>query len=140
MADLRLGQLNYVVLLGRAVQEPELKYTPKGTPVCSFRIAVNERIKDKETGEWKEVPSFFNVVTFSRGAEMCGERLKKGSAVLIEGRLRSRDWTDQQGVKKYIVEISARRVQILDKTAPPLTEEPPEEIEIPEENIDDLPF
>ncbi len=141
MADLRLGNLNYVVLIGRATQEPELRYTPKGTPICNFRIAVDENIKEKDTGEWKKVTSFFNVVAFSRGAEICGERLKKGSAVLIEGRLRSRDWTDQQEVKRYTVEIIARRVQILDKVALPAeTPSATEEIEIPDENLDDLPF
>lgn len=139
MADLRLGSLNYVVLIGRATQDSELRYTPKGTPVCNFRIAVDENVKDKETGEWKKISSFFNVVTYSRNAELCGERLKKGSAVIVEGRLRSRDWTDQQGQRRHLVEIIARRVQILDKVVPTEVPEVPEEIEIPEENID-LPF
>lgn len=138
MADLRLGTLNYVVLIGRATQEPELRYTPKGNPVCNFRIAVNERVKDKDTGEWKEIPSFFNVVAYGLTAERCGERLKKGSALILEGRLRSRDWTDQQGARRVSVEIVARRVQVLDKI--PEGPEPAEEIEIPDESLDDLPF
>lgn len=140
MAEIRLGNLNYVVLIGRATQDSEVRYNLKGIPVCNFRIAVDENVKDKETGEWKKFSSFFNVVAYSRNAELCGERLKKGSAVIVEGRLRSRDWTDQQGQKRYTIEIIARRVQILDKIAPPETPEASEEIEIPEENIDDLPF
>ncbi len=140
MAELRLGSLNYVVLIGRATQEPELRYSPKGTPVLSFRIAVNERVKDKETGEWKDYTSYFNVQTFGPVADRCNERMKKGSGVIVEGRLRSREWTDPQGVKKFSVEIVARRVQVLDKVAPTEPAETTEEIEIPEENIGDLPF
>jgi|UniRef100_A0A7C3URN1 single-strand DNA-binding protein len=140
MAEIRLGSLNYVVLIGRATQEPELRFTPKGTPVLEFRIAVNERVKDKETEEWKDYTSYFDVRTFGPVAERCNERMKKGSAVIVEGRLRSRDWTDNQGQKRSKIEIVARRVQILDKVAPAGTVEPTEEIEIPEENIDDLPF
>ncbi len=143
MADLRLGSLNYVVIMGRAVRDPEIKYTPKGTPICGFSIAVNRRYQNKETQEWKDDTSFFNVRTFGRWAEMCNERLKKGSSVLIEGRLSSRTWIDQNGNKQKRVEIVANRVQILDKLGSepePLPEEDIDEANISQENIDDLPF
>ncbi|MCX7785704.1 MAG: single-stranded DNA-binding protein [candidate division WOR-3 bacterium] len=143
MADLRLGSLNYVVIMGRAVREPELKYTPKGNPICSFSIAVNRRYQDKETQEWKDDTSFFNVRTFGKWAEMCNDRLKKGSSVLIEGRLNSRTWIDQNGNKQRRVEIVANRVQILDKLGSepePLPENDIDEENIPQDKIDDLPF
>lgn len=145
MAELRLGSLNYIVMMGRSVREPELKYTPKGNPICNFSIAVNRRYQDKETQEWKDEVSFFNAVAIGKQAERCSERLKKGSAILIEGRLRSRTWTNQSGNKQSRVEIIAYRVQFLDKLGTePEAEAVPEttvdEQNVPPENLDDLPF
>jgi single-strand DNA-binding protein len=143
MADLKLGYLNSVALIGRVTQDPEVKYTPKGTPVCGFRLAVSRRYRDKETGEWKEDASFFNISTFGRQAELCGDYLKKGSAVLLEGRLRSRSWETQTGDKRYAVDVNAFRVQFLDKVTPeaePAEPAPEEEPEVPKEKLDDLPF
>ena len=144
MAELRLGSLNYIALIGRVTHDPELKYTPKGNAVCNFSVAVNRRWKDKETGEWKDDPSFFRVQTWGKTAERCGEVMKKGSAVLIEGRLRSRSWNTQDGEKKNVVEIVAIRVQILDKLVPE-TEVAPESgadenVDIPKDQLDDIPF
>jgi single-strand DNA-binding protein len=146
MAELRLGSLNYVVLMGRAVREPELKYSPKGNPICNFSIAVNRRYQDKETQEWKDDASFFNIVALGQWAERAAERLKKGSALLIEGRLRSRSWTNQSGMKQSRVEIITNRLQFLDKMGTePEAEAVPEttdvdETNVPPENLDDLPF
>jgi single-strand DNA-binding protein len=145
MADIRLGNLNYIVLMGRSVREPELKYTPKGNPICNFSIAVNRRYQDKTTQEWKDEASFFNCVSIGQQAERCAERLKKGSAIIVEGTLRSRSWTSQNGDKRSTVEIFARRVQILDKMgaepeAGAVPEPETEEQNIPPENLDDLPF
>lgn len=142
MADLKLGYLNYVALIGRITQDPEVKYTPKGTPVCGFRLAVSRRYRDKESGEYKEEASFFNVSAFGRQAELCGDYLKKGSAVLLEGRLRSRSWETQTGDKRYAVDITALRVQFLDKVTPEAEPEsaPEEEPQSPKEKLDDLPF
>ena len=77
-AEIRLGMLNYVVLMGRTCADPDLKYTPKGTPVLNFRIAVDRRFKDPASGEWKSDPSFFSVTYFGQYAEKAGETLKKG--------------------------------------------------------------
>jgi len=152
MAELRLGSLNVVILLGRACADPDLKYTPKGTPVLNFRIAVSRRYKDPASGEWKEEASFFTVTQFGPGAERMGEVMKKGSAVLVEGRLRSRSWETQNGEKRTVVEVNAQRVQCLDKTftaAPPSAtagaapEQPgpaTEEVDIPPDQVDDVPF
>jgi single-strand DNA-binding protein len=150
-AEIRLGSLNYVVLMGRACADPDLKYTPKGTPVLNFRIAVDRRYKDNATGEWKSDPSFFTVVYFGQFAERVGETLKKGSGVLVEGRLRSRSWESQSGEKRSAVEVNASRVQNLDKQpgtgAPRPGEGAPEagtpaveEVDIPPDQVDDVPF
>lgn len=115
MADVRLPNLNLVLLTGRVTMDPDLRYTPKGTAVLQFRVAVNRRYPDRATGEWKEATSYFTVITWSQQAERLGERMKKGSAVMIEGDLRSRSWEDKEGRKHSVVEVQARRVQLLDR-------------------------
>jgi single-strand DNA-binding protein len=114
MSDLRLGYLNSVQLIGRLVADPELRYTQKGAPVCDFRIASSRRYKNRETGEQQEETLFINVVAWRRQAELANDFLKKGSAVLIEGRLRSRQWESAQGEKRSAIEVVARRIQFLD--------------------------
>jgi single-strand DNA-binding protein len=150
-AEIRLGMLNYVVLMGRTCADPDLKYTPKGTPVLNFRMAVDRRYKDNATGEWKSDPSFFSIVYFGQFAERAAENLKKGSGVLVEGRLRSRSWESQAGEKRSTVEVMANRVQNLDRQpgtgAPRPAEGAPEaaapvaeEVDIPPDQVDDVPF
>jgi len=114
MSDLRLGYLNSVQLIGRLVADPELRYTQKGAPVCDFRIASSRRYKNRETGEQQEETLFINVVAWRRQAELANDFLKKGSAVLIEGGLRSRQWESAQGEKRSAIEVVARRIQFLD--------------------------
>ena len=127
MADLKLPNLNLVVLSGRLVADPELRYTPKGTAVCSFRIAVSRYYRDRDAGGFKEETSFFNVVVWDRMAEMAGERLRKGSPVLIEGTLKSRSYETQDGNRRYVVEVVSRRLQFLERA--PAPGEAPEEAE-----------
>ena len=114
MNPLRLGYLNSVMLIGRLVADPELRYTQKGAPVCDFRIASSRRYKNRETGEQQEETLFINVVAWRRQAEIANDFLKKGSAVLIEGQLRSRQWETNQGEKRTTIEVVARRIQFLD--------------------------
>ncbi len=114
MSNLRLGYLNSVQIIGRLVADPELRYTQKGAPVCDFRIASSRRYKNRDTGEQQEETLFINVVAWRRQAELANDFLKKGSAVLIEGRLRSRQWESAQGEKRSAIEIVARRIQFLD--------------------------
>ncbi len=143
-SNLRLGYLNSVILLGRLTADPDLRYTPRGVPVCSFRIAVNRRLLDKESNEWRDETYFFTVNTFAQTAERIGERLKKGSAVLIQGELRSRSWETPTGEKRVAVEIFGRSVQLLDRSIPIETSEPEpptdEEPDIPKDQLDDIPF
>jgi single-strand DNA-binding protein len=114
MSNLRLGYLNAVQIIGRLVADPELRYTQKGAPVCDFRIASSRRYKNRETGEQQEETLFINIVAWRRQAELANDYLKKGSAVLIEGRLRSRQWESAQGEKRSAIEIVAGRIQFLD--------------------------
>ena len=78
-------------------------------------MAVSKRYKDRETGEWKDDPSFFNVVVWDRMGEMAGERLRKGSPVVVEGNLRSRSYEAQDGGRRYVVEVVSRRLQFMEK-------------------------
>ena len=114
MSNLRLGNLNAVHIIGRLVADPELRYTQKGAPVCDFRIASSRRYKNRETGEQQEETLFINIVAWRRQAELANDFLKKGSAVLIDGRLRSRQWESAQGEKRSAIEIVARNIQFLD--------------------------
>jgi single-strand DNA-binding protein len=147
-APLRLGSLNVVILIGRATMDPDLRYTPKGSAVLNFRIAVNRRYKDKTTDEWKDDTSFFNVNAWGPQAERLSETMKKGSAVIVEGQLRSRTYDTQAGEKRYVVEIWASRTQVLDRIGSPAaaTETPApgpageDEPDFPKDQLDDIPF
>lgn len=111
---LRLHQLNDVKLVGRITRDPELRYTGKGQAVCRLDLAVNRRYKDA-TGEWKEETSFIPVVVWRDAAQRCSERLKKGSPVYVEGRLRSRNWETKEGQKRTSLEVDSRSIQFLEK-------------------------
>jgi single-strand DNA-binding protein len=105
--------LNRVQLIGNLGKDPEIKYTPSGTPVAKITIATNERFKDK-SGEWQDRTEWHNVVLWQRMAEIAGEYLKKGGKVYIEGRLQTRSWDDKQtNQKKYMTEIVASDMILL---------------------------
>ena len=87
---------NKVILVGNLGRDPELRYTPQGTPVCSFSMATNERRKDK-TGEMQDQTTWFKVTLWGRQAETASQYLTKGKSVYIEGRLRVEEWTDRDG-------------------------------------------
>lgn len=97
--------INKVIILGALGQDPEVKYMPSGGAVCNLSLATSEQWNDKSTGENKEQTEWHRVVIFGKLAEVAGEYLRKGSQVYIEGKLRTRKWTDQSGVEKYTTEI-----------------------------------
>ena len=115
MTGLRLLQLNEVRLVGRLTRDPELRFTTKGQAVCHFDLAVNRSYKDAASGEWKDDTSFISVVTWRDIAQRCSERLKKGSPVYVEGRIRSRAWETKEGQKRTTIEVESSRVQFLAK-------------------------
>ena len=108
-----MASINKVILVGNLGRDPEVRYTPDNNAITNISIATTDRYKDKNTGEQKEITEWHRVVFFNRLAEIAGEYLKKGSQVYIEGRLRTRKWTDQSGVEKYTTEIIADQMQML---------------------------
>jgi single-strand DNA-binding protein len=105
--------VNKVILIGNLGKDPEVKYTPQGTPVAKFTIATNERFKDKE-GQWQDRTEWHNVVAWQRTAEIVGEYCKKGGKVYIEGSLRTHSWDDKtSGQKKYMTEIVVNDLVLL---------------------------
>jgi len=105
--------VNKVILVGNLGKDPEVKYTPQGTPVAKITLATNERFKGKD-GNWQDRTEWHNVVLWQRLAEIAGEYLKKGGKVYIEGRLQTRSWDDKtSGQKKYMTEVVANDLVLL---------------------------
>jgi single-strand DNA-binding protein len=108
-----MKSVNKVILIGNLGKDPEVKYTPQGTPVAKITLATNERFKGKD-GQWQDRTEWHNVVLWQRLAEIAGEYLKKGGKVYIEGRLQTRSWEDKQsGQKKYMTEVVANDLVLL---------------------------
>lgn len=103
---------NKVILVGNLGRDPELRYTPQGTPVCSFSMATNERRKDK-TGEMQDHTTWFRVTLWGRQAETASQYLTKGRPVYIEGRLRVEEWTDRDGKARHTLEVHATEMQFI---------------------------
>ncbi len=103
---------NKIILVGNLGRDPELRYTPQGTPVCSFSIATNERRKDK-TGEMQDQTTWFKVTLWGRQAETASQYLTKGRPVYIEGRLRVDEWTDRDGKARHTLEVHGTDMQFI---------------------------
>lgn len=103
---------NKITLVGNLGRDPELRYTPQGTPVCSFSMATNERRKDK-TGEMQDQTTWFRVTLWGRQAETASQYLAKGRPVYIEGRLRVEEWTDRDGKPRHTLEVHATDMQFI---------------------------
>ncbi|MDP2788607.1 MAG: single-stranded DNA-binding protein [bacterium] len=147
--------LNKAIIIGNLTRDPELRSLPTGAKVCSFSVATNRVWKDKN-GVRQEAADYHNVVVFGRAAETVAQYMKKGSSILVEGRIQTRSWEDKtSGEKKYRTEIVADRTQFGPKGsgssggggagAPKVSGSAGEEvdsIEYPEEDInpEDIPF
>jgi single-strand DNA-binding protein len=114
MADLKMPDINNVIIVGNLIKDPVIRQTTNGTPVANFTIASNRKFKDN-FGQWKEDVCFVGIVAWYKLAESCSENLRKGSAVLVEGELQSRQWRTDDGNYRNVVEIKARRIQFLNK-------------------------
>ncbi len=131
---------NKVILIGNLTKDPEVRYTPSGTPVATVRLAVTT--KHKQGDDTKDDTLFIDVVVFGRQAEICGQYLSKGSPVLVEGRLRERKW-ESEGTQKSKFEIIANAVRFLPRREgrPPQGEAPSYQDAAPPEEMTDLePF
>ncbi len=114
MADLKMPEINYVIVAGNLTKDPTFRQTTNQTPVVNFSLASNRRYKDS-TNQWQEDVCYVGIVAWNKLAESCRDRLKKGSAVLVDGELQSRSWKSDDGRNRSIVEIKARRIQFLNK-------------------------
>lgn len=113
MADLKMPDINRVTLAGRLTRDPELRYIQSGTALCKVGLAVSRKFKGKD-GNMSEETLFINVTVWGKSAEYVGEKIKKGDPVLVEGRLTSNEWEDQEtGKRRTAVEVTADRVQSL---------------------------
>ena len=104
---------NKIILVGNLGRDPELRYTPQGTPVCSFSLATNEKRKDRTTGENNDVTTWFRVTLWGRQAETASQYLQRGRPVYIEGRLRVEEWTDRDGKARHTLEVHATDMQFI---------------------------
>ena len=138
-----MASVNKVILVGNLGGPPELRYTAGGKPVATFKLATHEQWTGKN-GEKEERTEWHRIIAWGRLGEICGEYLRKGSQVYIEGRLQTRQWDDKEGIKRYTTEIVANTMQMLGSSGKGGTASSPEEkfpseepISIPE---DDIPF
>ncbi|WP_250519471.1 single-stranded DNA-binding protein [Caballeronia sp. NCTM1] len=108
-----MASVNKVILVGNLGADPETRYLPSGDAVANIRLATTDKYKDKASSEWKETTEWHRVAFFGKLAEIVTQYLKKGSSCYIEGKIRTRKWTDQAGVEKYSTEIVADQMQML---------------------------
>ena len=111
MAELKMPELNSVLIAGNLTKDPVIRQTRNGTPVANFSIASNRKFRDGDN-QWQEDVCYVGVVAWNRLAESCVDKLRKGSAVLVEGELQSRTWQTDDGSTRSTVEIKARRIQL----------------------------
>jgi single-strand DNA-binding protein len=108
-----MASVNKVIIIGNLGKDPEVRYMPSGSAICNVTVATSRQWKNKESGDKMEETEWHRVSLFDRQAEIAGEYLKKGSSVYFEGRLKTRKWTDKEGVERYTTEIIADVMQLL---------------------------
>jgi len=135
-----MASLNKVMIIGNLGSEPEMRFTPNGNPVTSFRVATN-RVFTTQEGERREETEWFTIVAWGKLAEQCNQFLSKGRLVYAEGRLRTRNWEGQDNQKHYRTEVIANRVTFLDRQATAsLPEDRIEDTGAGELDPEDIPF
>ena len=107
------SSVNKVILIGNLTRDPELRYTPQGSAVCEFSLALNHSYTNKQSGQRVEEVSFIEIVAWARTAEICAEYLKKGRQVYVEGRLKQDRWESPEGKKMSKIRVTAENVQFL---------------------------
>ena len=108
-----MASVNKVILIGNLGRDPEVRYTPSGAAVCNVTVATSRTWKNKDSGEKMEETEWHRVIFYDRLAEIAGEYLKKGRSISVEGRLKTRKWTDKDGVEKYTTEVIAQEMNML---------------------------
>ena len=108
-----MASVNKVIVVGNLGRDPEMRSFPSGDQVANITVATTDKWKDKQSGEMKEATEWHRIVFNGRLAEIAGQYLRKGSQVYVEGSLRTRKWTDKDGIEKYTTEIRADQMQML---------------------------
>jgi single-strand DNA-binding protein len=139
MADLKMPELNNVMIAGNLTKDPIFRETSNNTPVVNFHIAANRRYKDS-SNQWQEDVCYVGVVAWNKLADSCKNRLVKGSAVLVDGELQSRTFKTEDDKNRTIVEIKAKRIQFLNKNGRNVVEESTSEKQTTETVTDDNSF
>ena len=142
-----MASVNKAIIVGHLGRDPETRYMPSGDAAVNFSVATTDKWKDKSTGEVKEATEWHNVSAFGKLAETCGQYLKKGSQVYIEGSLRTRKYTDKNGVERYATDIRADSMQMLGRR-PDGQQQPAQRQAAPQQQpggsfddmADDIPF
>jgi single-strand DNA-binding protein len=114
MSDYKMPDINNVLIAGNLTNDPIFRKTSNGTPVVNFYIASNRKYRDN-SGIWRENMCYVGIVAWNKLAESCNKFLKKTSSVLVDGELQSRNWRNEDGTTRNVVEIRARRIQFLDQ-------------------------
>lgn len=126
-----MASVNKTILIGNLGADPDIRYMPNGEPTATVRLATTDKWKDKGTKELKESTEWHRIVFFNGLAEVAGEHLKKGSQIYVEGKLKTRKWTDKGGIDHHSTEIIGRVLQMLGKKgaknvpSAPVYDEPP---------------
>ncbi|VFR40357.1 Single-stranded DNA-binding protein [plant metagenome] len=111
--EIAMASVNKVIIVGNLGRDPEVRYSPDGAAICNVSLATTSQWKDKNSGEKREETEWHRVVFYNRLAEIAGEYLKKGRSVYVEGRLKTRKWTDKENIERYTTEIVADQMQML---------------------------
>lgn len=108
-----MASVNKVILVGNVGADPETRYSQSGDAITNVRLATSDKYKDKQTGEPKEVTEWHRIAFFGKLAEIVSEHVRKGSSLYVEGKIKTRKWTDKDGQDKYSTEIIADAMQML---------------------------
>jgi single-strand DNA-binding protein len=141
-----MASVNKAIIVGNLGKDPEVRYTASGEAICNITVATSDTWKDKATGEKKEATEWHRLVFWGKLAEVVGEYLGKGSQIYVEGRNKTRKWTDKNGVDRYTTEIIVSEMQMLGKkeggSAPAAPSAPPRDYSDlpPILDPDDIPF
>ncbi len=132
-----MASINKTILIGNLGADPLMRYMPNGNATCTFSLATTDKWKDKQSGELKEKTEWHRVVFFRRLAEVAGEFLHKGSQVYIEGKLRTRKYTDKNKIERYTTEIVGYELQMLGKKPASEAQSAPQD-DIPHQDFEGL--
>lgn len=108
-----MSSLNSVTLIGRVGKDPEVRHTGGGDAICNLSMATSEKWKDKASGEMKEATEWHRVTFYGRQAEVAGQYATKGALICVMGSLKTRKWTDKDGIERYTTEVQARELKLL---------------------------